>query len=359
MGSLTSSLSGYYLGWLGFRNLGDEAMWDVCRHSIPAVHWTSVSLKQPTHVAEPQDAIGILGGGTLIHGRSDVFWKPYCSLRTTLARPVWTFGTGVEAPTTANQKEQLLLWADSFHKLPYVGVRGPLSKQLLEHSGLSNVVIAGDPAVLLSSGATDRSRSELREKTRLRIAINFGLAGVPMYGEPRGLLQAILRVGRILISKKIDIVIVAVWPPDLEVCKWLSNQLGVNPPRLLTTAQEFVTYIETCDILISFKLHAAILALARQIPTIVLGYADKCEDFLASVALSDLLLRTDRVTEASLQDALSYVLTNYGPLLVRIRQGMAALRNSFEQYLLLMQISLQLDSRLPGSPYRVSDPGKA
>src|SRR5882724_2187857 len=33
--------AGIYAGWVGFENLGDEAMFDICRDRFPSVRWTS------------------------------------------------------------------------------------------------------------------------------------------------------------------------------------------------------------------------------------------------------------------------------------------------------------------------------
>src|SRR5215472_12377478 len=31
--------AGIYIGWVGFLNLGDEAMYEVCCERFPAIHW--------------------------------------------------------------------------------------------------------------------------------------------------------------------------------------------------------------------------------------------------------------------------------------------------------------------------------
>lgn len=51
-----------------------------------------------------------------------------------------------------------------------------------------------------------------------------------------------------------------------------------------------------CDMVISMRLHVAILAALAGIPTILIGYVEKCEDFMASLGLSKYLIDINAIT---------------------------------------------------------------
>lgn len=43
MDLMDTKRAGIYAGWIGFENLGDEAMYEICRERFPSVSWSTVS----------------------------------------------------------------------------------------------------------------------------------------------------------------------------------------------------------------------------------------------------------------------------------------------------------------------------
>src|SRR6266404_3753278 len=41
MGLIEATRAGIYAGWIGFENLGDEAMYAICRERFPSVTWST------------------------------------------------------------------------------------------------------------------------------------------------------------------------------------------------------------------------------------------------------------------------------------------------------------------------------
>jgi hypothetical protein len=158
-----------YIGWVDHGNLGDEAMFDVCKEVFPEIVWTPL---RRLHRENPSfvdrgirfmhrlanrrgDEVGILGGGTLIGGGAS-WTAQYLALRKRVGRPVPVFSPGVEDPVFApgNERwsEECAAWIDALRDLPVVGVRGPRSMPFLREAGLKNVRVTGDPVVAMHRG---------------------------------------------------------------------------------------------------------------------------------------------------------------------------------------------------------------
>jgi hypothetical protein len=195
--------AGIYIGWVGYLNLGDEAIYDLCRDLYPDIHWTLFDTL--AYQARPRQflgrgtrdfnhlraqfseefatqrrlrsyarkamhrmarligtEVGMCGGGTFIN-RNDGAIRTYTRLRTRIGSPVPTFGTGVANSSFWSEKERGWIdyrkeWVAALEDLPVVGVRGPVSKGELDEAGARNVEICGDPAVLFHAPYASRPR---------------------------------------------------------------------------------------------------------------------------------------------------------------------------------------------------------
>jgi polysaccharide pyruvyl transferase WcaK-like protein len=317
------SRSGIYLGWVGFGNLGDEAMWHVCQQRFPGIQWSTMgdltapiaqqavgrTFKDPgwlVRVAreELQDGarlrllfrkyqhrvsallageVGVLGGGTFINRNQDIL-NAYTALRRKLKRPIPLFGTGVANSGywsgTEGWSDCRKQWAELLGELPVVGVRGPLSKAELEDYGLRNVIISGDPALLLH----EPLNGQKIPKDRLTVAFNFGEPAGGMIGSEDRVAGNLATVAR-LVARKHRVKFIPVWPQDVAACARLALQAGlteatVAPPCV--THEQFRKEMQDTDFLIAFKLHAGILAAAYNVPFVLFEYQPKCRDFMAS-----------------------------------------------------------------------------
>lgn len=127
--------AGVYIGWVGYLNLGDEVLYDLCQARYPSIFWSlfdtvnytarpSQFLHRSTRdfhhfVAQLREEmatrrrlrsnarkalhklvfrmgseVGMCGGGTFIN-RNQGALRAYTQLRRRIGRPVPTFGTGV------------------------------------------------------------------------------------------------------------------------------------------------------------------------------------------------------------------------------------------------------------------------
>src|SRR5882672_8265153 len=65
MGLIEATRAGIYAGWIGFENLGDEAMYGICRERFPSVSWsTSYQLSY-----RPDGAQSVRRGGSDVRRR--------------------------------------------------------------------------------------------------------------------------------------------------------------------------------------------------------------------------------------------------------------------------------------------------
>jgi polysaccharide pyruvyl transferase WcaK-like protein len=321
--------SGVYVGWVGFGNLGDEAMWQVCQQRFPRIQWSTMNdltapiasrsvahachdpawlsrvareelhdqarlrllLRKCRHRASALLAgeVGLLGGGTFIN-RNQSILDAYTQLRKKLKRPIPVFGTGVANSAywsgTKGWSDHRKQWTDLLDELPVVGVRGPLSKAELDDYGLRNVIISGDPALLLHEPLTRRESSA----DRLTIAFNFGEPAGGMIGSGERVAEDLATVAR-EVARRHRVKFIPIWPQDAAACQRLAQQAGlpassVTPPCLTHT--QFRYQMQDTDFLVAFKLHAGILAAACNVPFVLYEYQPKCRDFMASAGWSDL-----------------------------------------------------------------------
>jgi Polysaccharide pyruvyl transferase len=192
---LSPELKRFYIGWTGHYNLGDDLMWEMFRKRFTGYQFcpldpTSNGLSQFGEAAEytrPTLAQAVLGGGTLINSGHIAWLRSYRLAKMHSRQKVYTFGTGVNAPSDFSC---LLDWHDCRREwvafcddLEKVGVRGPLSKALLEEAGARNVEIVGDPVVMLHQplAVTNARPGAFGPHHQLRVAINIGVTSPPLF----------------------------------------------------------------------------------------------------------------------------------------------------------------------------------
>ena len=329
--------AGIYLGWVGFENLGDEAMWQVCQNRFPHIRWSTMddltlalgqdatgrTFRDPgwlVRVAREElrdgarlrllfrrcrhqfaaalsGEVGVLGGGTFINRNQDIL-DVYTLLRKRLKRPVPVFGTGVANSAywsgTRGWQDLRIQWTDLLCELPVIGVRGPQSKAELEAYGLHNVIVSGDPALLLHEPLSPRNQA----RDGLTIAFNFGEPPGGMIGSEEVVAGHLATAAR-EIARRHRVKFIPVWPRDVAACTRLAQRAGlpessVTAPRV--THNQFHQEMQDTDFLFAFKLHAGILAAVSNVPFILIEYQPKCRDFMASAGWDQLCVPPGEVS---------------------------------------------------------------
>lgn len=292
-----------YVGWLGHRNAGDEALYDAIDRLFGDVALLSYNDAAPiellAHAAFVKrgrvfDGV-MLGGGTLIN---DPGYRRWMRLAQGTGLPTVVFGSGVRDPEfweaypeTGSGRDGLAGWTEVLRACRFVGVRGPRSARLLEGLGITDVRVVGDPALSMAQPPPEPPpRYD-------RIAVNLGSTG-PIFGSQASVLQAVAEAVRHLLDAGTAVEYVAMHRVDVALGERLQRELDVELPvwRADAAATDLVAGFARFDGVIAQRLHAVVIPHALAIPVVALGYRPKHEDYMAGMDALDALIRTDEVT---------------------------------------------------------------
>ena len=370
--------SGIYIGWVGFNNLGDEAIYEQCRRRFADIHWSpfltvdysvqpgqfirrsSRDLKRVAGVIADEIAsrrrLRSLGanvrlrlaavldrqvavcGGDIYLNRNVAALEAYRKVRKQTGTPVPVFGTGVLHPDFWTGRENGWVdkrkeWVDLLGELPVVGVRGPLSKAYLEEVGARNVVVCGDPAVSYHSRYANREL-RTRQDGPLRIGINAGFYP-GTWGNVEKVQASLVALARWLQKEGHQTEIVPAWGRDYERCVTVANaaclgQSAVVP--MCSSPGDFLTKIEKFDLFVALNMHSGVLAAAANVPFVSLEYHPKCRDFASTLNWEDYLIRTDQLTAEVLIDRVSVLMARLPSERKELCRRMCMLVRTFEGY---------------------------
>ena len=371
--------TGIYIGWVGYLNLGDEAMYQLCRNQFPGIRWSRMedvtyelhpadilrrSQRDPTQILQALTEelstqrrlrsvatkslqelarlagrqVAIFGGGTLIN-RNVAALESYVSIRKRTGRLVPTFGTGVINPAFWSTREVGWIdrrkeWVSVLAELPVVGVRGPISKALLDDAGAGNVVVCADPAVAFHAPYAAKPLPARRDGP-LRIGLNPGDCSGHLWGRMEDVQDSFVALSRWLNQSGHHIEIIPVWQKDVESCLEVARraELDASVVRpVCYTHETFLSRVENLDLMVCLKLHAGVLAAAANIPFVSLEYQPKCRDFAASLQWEEFVIRTDEIAPAKLIDTVVALIAQLDSKRPELCRNMCELMNRFDAY---------------------------
>jgi polysaccharide pyruvyl transferase len=368
--------SALYVGWIGYGNLGDEAMLEVCEARFADYRWTPFEVwnaqPQPKNFARRAarspavlfkavvdelrtgrrlrgfltarkakvnlnggPSFALLGGGTLINA-NDEFLNQYRTARERLRCPVPVFSCGAKTPDffagKGGWKDHSREWIEATSDLPVVGVRGPLSKGFLDSAGARNVSITGDPAVWLHRPLSASPPSRLDR--RLKIGVNCGSATF-IWGDLSVLIEAQAETVRQLVSRGFAVELFAICAEDMDACEEVARRanVGITPvPEPLTSYAKYAAKLDEFDLVIALKLHAGVLAACANVPFVMLEYQPKCRDFCASIGWENYNIRTDCADPGTVLQLVETLLHDLAATRSALCRRMCDLRSTFESY---------------------------
>ncbi|MCM3342847.1 polysaccharide pyruvyl transferase family protein [Paenibacillus sp. MER TA 81-3] len=322
----------FYLGWIGFNNLGDEWMWAMFEHmaqlhlspekykvipSMPGVDIKNLSV---------YDTIVMGGGSLLIPGYLDILHE---AVRQEKRVIIWGSGHDRLNPFSfgpgepAESKEFCVKVQEVVENTAFCGVRGPWTFEYMRQMGVSmdRVTVSGDPAMLTSPPASHADDEETRERW---IGINWGTSYNRIYGKDEAYVEnQLASAASFLIEQGYKIYLYPVWGPDREACKRLYDKIAA-PDKVVYDAEvhtyeHYLQLMKRFDLTINFKLHANVLSAAANVPFICLGYRFKSFDFTHSLSIPQLVISTDATQLAErILKAADYVQANKMPILNQI-----------------------------------------
>ncbi|MFH1417809.1 MAG: polysaccharide pyruvyl transferase family protein [Planctomycetota bacterium] len=308
-----------YIGCLWHANVGDEAVFCGLKRlrpdvawlpSIPSAMglapWPSLWLDGPTFLESV-----VLGGGTLINvGR----YRCWAEELLRLGQTVWCCGTGVGSAGWSQEADpDIKAWRGVLNEFVGIAVRGPRSKERLEALGVSRVEVCGDLALAL---VLDEPRLPVDPPA---LALNVS---VPVSDEePVNMecaIDALINVAARWRKRGGRILPLAMDRADIAPLAHLCRQIDMDPRCILSGLDPFeiIDALASCSALIGVRLHSAVLATCAGVPPILLGYRDKCLDFMLSMGLGDAHIDLAEIDAASSENRIEHLLCN--PPLSRI-----------------------------------------
>jgi polysaccharide pyruvyl transferase WcaK-like protein len=357
----------YYCGWQGNGNIGDDAIFEGTKRLLSSFEFTTNP--QETTVAT------VIGGGTLLP-IALTSWSNYYVKRS---KYNFTIGIGVNDPDFYKMRHRLfdVRWLvgqaginsksiinsfkffgnfiakiDSFLRQPTkiaqpylfgkdfkliksfrfdrIGVRGPLSQEILRNHGINSEVV-GDPALYLKP-----NRYVYKRKNKIAISIrpNKDLK----WSYDKAYLKSLIRVSYKL-SDTYEFVILPLSVNDSQVNRWLAKKLPNATYKNFAYKEDLqglLDEISNCDVMIGERLHANILAAACHVPFVSLEYRPKSRDFAKSVCLEDMNIRLDRVNDAILHNLINRAL-NQSEVRSKLQTNVKKIRRRLEKYAFQIQ----------------------
>jgi polysaccharide pyruvyl transferase WcaK-like protein len=299
-----------YLGYVGHRNYGDDALFDaITGQMMPGPDFEVADLPPfPRTLAARANALNdavdlsrytamVVGGGTLIY-RENYLDLAERSLKRGI--PLLVAGTGVGDTEywKAHLPDGVLdgavrRWNDVLREAVLVGVRGPRSVAALHAMGIESATAIGDPALAVTMNVKlAPQRSEV-------IGINLGTHD-PIWGEQARVDREMVTFARGVIERSKRVRFLAMSPIDVEIGKRLGAAIDSPAYEIAWDPRTIESEIAGCDVVIGQRLHSVILAFAYGVPSLSLSYQPKCLDFLESVGFPECSVKTDDVTAARL-----------------------------------------------------------
>ncbi len=326
-------------GYYGFRNTGDEAiltvlLQDLSResagveavvvsgdpgatsrdHAVEAIRFTD--LPALIDAARQCDAV-VLGGGGLFHD----YWgaepdralsSDHGSLSFVMAapllaavygKPLLIYAVGVGPLAT---EEGRRMTRAAFGCADFATVRDEVSKATLDAIGVdtTGVVVAADPAFALEPAPAPEAEAILRGEGVAPGGVTVGVAlrdwnvGV----SPERWEAAVAGGLDLFLVRHPEAKILCLPFQDMEgelvddravarriAAKMAQGSRVVRLPSALGPAQT-AALVSRCDVILAMRLHAAIFAVAAQVPVVALAYDPKVAGFLDEVGLAELTL---------------------------------------------------------------------
>lgn len=324
-----------YFGWIGYNNLGDEAIYLANKMLFDGKELI------PSDYSNSYD-LALFGGGTVVPPAKNVFTHAKRHDR------VIGIGVGVKDPQIRNQKfkpidlafslgkvgqNELLrnkfvsyslrpftfisdsintydhyIHEDSFDRLrdfDRLGVRGPISEQILSKRGISCEVV-GDTALVLEPSEYKHSRSD-------KVAVSMRPGSFKWSNDDHHL-DTVLDFCRQR-SGDFEFVFAPLNPKDipfhLEAAETIPNATFCDYSTT-NNVYSLLNLYSGCDAVIGERLHASVLSACCFTPFISIEYRTKNRDFAESVNMGDFNRRCDEITRQWLNERLEECVVNDG-----------------------------------------------
>lgn len=298
-----------YYGWLGFRNLGDEALF-YCIEAMLKDRLTFCTSGELDRLYFRERALAsfdvhFIGGGTLIN-RNETTINTLLKYREKIPKAV-AIGTGVANEEFWRQfedrRDRSNDWRDYLNSCLFVGVRGPDSLRYMQRLGIEKAVMTGDPVLYLGR------ETVVPKSQRKKIGLNFGGTSNKLWGKSDQRVEdEMAALIRILLEKDWEISFFNVYIDDTKPYLDFIERNNLKGKIRFFDASNCsmstaLAYFDNVDVFIGEKLHASVFAACTYTPFVMLEYRPKCLDFMRSIGYEKYNFRTDRLSADEIYSA--------------------------------------------------------
>lgn len=280
----------YIGGVYGSRNLGDEALRLAAAKLFSRCSLLEFPRKR--HLANLAKLIlpvfnALLAGGTLINQREE--WLSLVSNYVPVIPNFIVFGTGVAHPSFWPDRRRK--WAELLRQCRFVGVRGPLSAQLLTDVQVSGVEIVGDPVLVFASDTWDQRSTYIPNS----IGLNIGWDRASQWGIQERIFTEAVKLATLAKDAGWRIRWFIVCPADIDITSEIAVLSGTNDDicHIYTDPLKYINLVKSCSVFAGMRLHSVVLATCAYVPPLVLEYRPKCLDYMLSIRHEEFVIRTD------------------------------------------------------------------
>ena len=324
-----------YVGWLGRDNLGDEALFDMAKECFSDFDLENVVLKRKAAIQKfflkrKGYAGCLLGGGTLLY-------SGYQNLRTveffqSIGVPLFAYGSGVSCGVVMgddSDQDRIERWDKVIAGMSRVGVRGPISAKCLKERGFDNVDIVGDPGVLTGSNSVAVGEDKV-------IGVNIGTARNDVWGgDESNIVPETVGAVKLFRENGWTVKLFTIWPKDDQMVMELAEKAGVDRSDIVRSyvdCRDYQSKAAQCTVFMGLKLHATILACAEGVPSIMLSYRVKCDDFMESIDADDRVVRVDEMNSQNMYDMAEAVYAKRSEVAASQSKAVSEYREKLSEY---------------------------
>ena len=222
----------YIGGYLGYKNLGDEAVFEACKKIF--TKYSVIDYPKPggPMLSIPANLLKLFGmadiaclaGGTFINRSGNL---AITRESVDIFRKVFVFGSGVSDPSFWSGKKMWedtrVFWKPLLEKCKYIGVRGPRSVELLQEIGISNSEVIGDPVLIFSRNEPAKEDSYIMNT----LGLNIGHSYENVWGSEDIIEAEFVKLATF--AKKVGWKVswFVVWPQDLEITRRQQDTVGL------------------------------------------------------------------------------------------------------------------------------------
>lgn len=263
-------------------------MYQAIQHVLPSWHLSSFtaprreSLLSYLRAGSSIFSSILLGGGTLIN-------PSYLSIMRNAQRnrlPLYTFGTGVGSVGFAAPPEVSLKgWKEILQECRLLSVRGPLSQLALQELGIKHATIIGDPALSLAPEHLPKQR------VKQRLIINLTQEVQRTYGTGEyKIFRCVEEIAKRFVKDGGEALGVALGLGDRAVLNRFRSEADLPEMCIEDCRNSLNSFFQATEGsigLIGVRLHAAVLASCVGVPSVLISYRRKCEDFMKSIDMAE------------------------------------------------------------------------